>query len=154
MKIAGTVSRCRTWIVVTVLTGSTPVFAAYPADPTEWPPFETRFSQMFGALDWVTAEDSAAASPLQAHVAFDRVAAMGHSCGALQTVTASVDPRITTAVVLNSGMMPDGDQYMIRHELERSILQRMHTSIACFIGGEDCGFCTGGDWHLRRHFPD
>jgi dienelactone hydrolase len=193
-----------------------------PDDPAEWPPFETHYSQMFDALDWITAEAARPDSAFYQRVAVDKVAAMGHSCGGLQTVRASVDPRIATALVLNSGMMPDGDQYMIRHELERSILDRMHAPIAYFIGGETdiayvnaevdwqelqardlpainanmdvghgatynqpnggpfaagplawlkwqlkddpqaqamfvgdaCGFCSGSDWTLRRHFLD
>jgi dienelactone hydrolase len=110
--------------------------APRPEDPAEWPPFETHYSQMFDALDWIAAENERQGSRFQDHVATERVAAMGHSCGGLQTVKVSVDPRITTAVVLNSGMMPDGDQYMVRHELERSILDAMHAPIAYFIGGE------------------
>jgi dienelactone hydrolase len=192
------------------------------ADPAEWPPFDTHYSQMLDALDWIAAENSRQDSPFYDKVAVDKVAAMGHSCGGLQTVKVSVDPRITTALVLNSGMMPDDDQYMIRHELQRSILAEMHAPIAYFIGGEsdiahanaevdwlelqqleiaainanmdvghgatygmpnggpfasgplgwlqwqlkgdpeagsmfvgdECGFCTGGDWTLRRHFPE
>jgi hypothetical protein len=54
----------------------------------------------------------------------------------LQTIKASTDPRVTTAVVLNSGMITDDDQYMIRHDVKRSILTRMHAPIAYFIGGE------------------
>jgi dienelactone hydrolase len=107
-----------------------------PEDPAEWPPFETHYSQMYGALDWITAENARAGSPFNGHVAVDKVAAMGHSCGGLQTIRASVDPRITTAVVLNSGMMTDDDQYMVRHEVRRSILAEMHAPIAYFIGGE------------------
>src|SRR5690606_24690425 len=53
-----------------------------------------------------------------------------------QTVRVSTDPRITTAVVLNSGMLVDGDQYMVRHGLQRSVLRQMHAPIAYFIGGE------------------
>lgn len=193
-----------------------------PSDPAEWPPFETRYTQMFDALEWIRTENSRPGSLFHTRVDVDNVAAMGHSCGGLQTVKASVDPRITTALVLNSGMMPDGDQYMVRHELERSILNEMHAPIAYFIGGETdiayenaeadwqalqqlnvvainanmdvghgatydqpnggaftsgplawlewqlkgdrqaeamfvgdaCGFCSGNDWHLRRHMPD
>ena len=33
-------------------------------------------------------------------------------------------------------MITDDDQYMIRHELKRSILKQMHAPIAYFIGGE------------------
>jgi hypothetical protein len=107
-----------------------------PADPADWPPFETSHEQLFDALGWIAGENDRQGSPFFGRVAIDRVATMGHSCGGLQSVRASIDPRVTTAVVLNSGMMPDGDQYMIRHGLERSILDRMHAPIAYFIGGE------------------
>jgi dienelactone hydrolase len=107
-----------------------------PADPADWPPFETHYSQLLDALEWIAAENDRQGSPLLAKVAVEKVAVMGHSCGGLQAVKASVDPRVTTAVVLNSGMLADGDQYMRRHELERSILGEMHAPIAYFIGGE------------------
>ena len=107
-----------------------------PADPAEWPPFETRYSQMLDALDWIAAENDRPGSPLLGQVAVEKVAVMGHSCGGLQAVKASVDARVTTAVVMNSGMMADDDQYMRRHELKRSILDEMHAPIAYFIGGE------------------
>ncbi len=106
------------------------------ADPAEWPPFETHYSQMLDALDWITAENSRDHSPFLNQVGLDKVAVMGHSCGGLQSVKASTDPRISTALVLNSGMMPDGDQYMLRHELQRSVLDEMHAPVAYFIGGE------------------
>ena len=190
-----------------------------PANPADWPPFETRYSQMLDALDWLAAENARQGSPLLGKVAVDKVAVMGHSCGGLQAVKASVDPRVTTTVVLNSGMMADDDQYMHRHELKRSVLTEMHAPVAYFIGGErdiaypnaeqdwqelqklhlaavnanmdvghgatyhmpnggpfargplawlqwqlkddararamfvgeNCGFCSGGDWTLRRH---
>ena len=106
-----------------------------PENPADWPPFETRHSQMLEALDWITAENQRPGSPFRDHVVTDKVAAMGHSCGGLQTVKVSTDPRISTAVVLNSGMITDADQYMIRHDLKRSVLQQMHAPIAYFIGG-------------------
>ena len=107
-----------------------------PADPAQWPPFETSYKQMLDALDWITAENARQGSPFNGKVVVDKVAAMGHSCGGLQTVKVSTDPRLTTAVVLNSGMMTDDDQYIIRHELKRSVLDQMHAPIAYFIGGE------------------
>ena len=107
-----------------------------PENPADWPPFETSHAQMLDALDWITNESRRQGSPYFGHVALDKVAAMGHSCGGLQTVRVSTDPRISTAVVLNSGMLVDGDQYMVRHGLQRSILRQMHAPIAYFIGGE------------------
>lgn len=119
-----------------------------PEDPAEWPPFETGYRQMFAALDWITAENSRQDSPYYGQVGSDRVAVMGHSCGGLQSIKASTDPRVSTVLVLNSGMMPDGDQYMLRHELERSILDEMHAPIAYFIGGEsDIAYVNAeADW--------
>jgi dienelactone hydrolase len=110
--------------------------APRPADPAEWPPFETNWRQLFDGLDWITAENARQGSVFFNQVDGDRVATMGHSCGGLQSVKASTDSRVTTALVLNSGMQPDGDQYMTRHELERSIIDQMHAPIAYFIGGE------------------
>ncbi len=107
-----------------------------PDDPALWPPFETRYSQLWDGLDWLTAEAGRVESALFDHVATGRVAAMGHSCGGLQAIRAAVDPRITTAVVLNSGMLADDDQYMARHEIQRAILNDLHAPIAYFIGGE------------------
>src|SRR5690606_28668164 len=107
-----------------------------PADPAEWPPFETSWTQMFDGLEWLVAENGRPGSVFEGKVMPDRVAVMGHSCGGLQTVKASTDPRITTALVLNSGMLADDDQYMIRHDLKRSVLDAMHAPIAYFIGGE------------------
>jgi len=123
-----------------------------PDDPALWPPFETRYTQMLDALDWITAQNATPGSVFHDKVALDKVAVMGHSCGGLQTIKASVDPRITTAVVLNSGMMPDGDQYMLRHEVERSILEEMHAPIAYFIGGEtDIAYANAeADWRELR----
>jgi dienelactone hydrolase len=193
-----------------------------PPDPADWPPFETHFSQMLEGLDWIVAENERPGSLFEGKVDVASVATMGSSCGGLQTIKASVDPRISTALVLNSGMMADGDQYMERHEVQRSILAELRVPIAYFIGGEsdmaypnaeadwrdlqrlgvdavnanldvghgatydepnggafargplawlqwqlkgdrkaramfvgeDCGFCAGSDWSLRRHFPE
>lgn len=123
-------------------------------NPAEWPPFETKWSQMFDALNWLTAENQRQGSAFYHKLAANKVAVMGHSCGGLQTVKASTDPRVTTAVVLNSGMITDDDQYMIRHELKRSVLDRMHAPIAYFIGGKtDVAYANSeADWkELQQH---
>ena len=126
-------------------------------NPAEWPPFETSYTQLLAALDWITAENGRKGSVFNGKVDVGKVAAMGHSCGGLQTVKVSTDPRITTAVVLNSGMITDDDQYMIRHEIKRSILDPMHAPIAYFIGGEtDIAFANSEmDWKdlQQRRIP-
>ena len=55
------------------------------------------------AVDWAIARNVDASSPYRGRVRTNRIAYMGHSCGGMQALTASADPRATTAVVLNSG---------------------------------------------------
>ena len=55
------------------------------------------------AVDWAIARNTAASSPYRGKLRADRIAFMGHSCGGMQALTASADPRTTTTVVLNSG---------------------------------------------------
>jgi dienelactone hydrolase len=55
------------------------------------------------AVDWAIARNADASSPYRRKLRADRVAFMGHSCGGMQALTASADPRATTTVVLNSG---------------------------------------------------
>lgn len=55
------------------------------------------------AVDWAIARNADASSPYRGKLRADRIAFMGHSCGGMQALTASADPRATTTVVLNSG---------------------------------------------------
>lgn len=107
-----------------------------PEDPAQWPPFETQPEQLLAALDWIVAENARTGSALYQQIDTAHVAAMGHSCGALQAMKVSPDPRISTTLILNSGLFPDGDQYMGRFGLERAVLAQLHAPIAYFIGGE------------------
>ncbi len=107
-----------------------------PDDPAAWPEFETQPQQLLDGLTWITAENTRPGSVFEAHVDTTRVAVMGHSCGGMQALAASTDPRITTTLVLNSGIFPEGDQYNARFGITRSQLQKLHAPIAYFIGGE------------------
>lgn len=60
--------------------------------------------QMFQALDWIYNQASNQRSDYFGKVNVEQVAAMGMSCGGCQAIYLSCDPRVTTLVVLNSGM--------------------------------------------------
>lgn len=107
-----------------------------PQDPAEWPPFETNAQQLLDGLDWIATANSNPANLLAGHVDTSHVAAMGHSCGAIQALQVSPDQRISTTLVLNSGLFPDGDQYMARFGITRALLGQLHAPVAWFIGGE------------------
>ncbi len=110
--------------------------ASRPESPADWPPDETHFSLHFDALDWIENENTRDDSPYYGMADMDNIAVMGHSCGGLQAVNASSDPRITTTVVLNSGLFEDDDVYMQRHDAKRAQLLNLHSTVAYFIGGE------------------
>jgi dienelactone hydrolase len=87
------------------------------------------------AVDWAIARNADASSAYYRRVRADRIAYMGHSCGGMQALTASADPRTTTAVVLNSGYYrtpparPPGPLPVYRRWSE------LHAPTAIFTGG-------------------
>jgi acetyl esterase/lipase len=58
---------------------------------------------MVAGVDWAIARNGDRSSPYHGRIMTKRIAYMGHSCGGMQALTASADPRATTTVVLNSG---------------------------------------------------
>jgi hypothetical protein len=61
-------------------------------------------AQLLEGLDWATRENARADSELRGHLDLTRVAVGGHSCGGLQALAISHDPRINTTLVLDSGI--------------------------------------------------
>ena len=61
-------------------------------------------SQLLDGVSWAIAENERAESDFYRRVAVSKVAVMGQSCGGGQAVDVSLDPRVTTTVVLNQGV--------------------------------------------------
>ena len=79
------------------------------------------------AMDWIVAENERPCSKYYHKLDTTKIAAMGQSCGGLMTLGASSDPRLTTAVIWNSGLF----------ERDEMIYKGLHTPIAYIIGGPD-----------------
>jgi hypothetical protein len=71
-------------------------------DGSEDPTVVTRSSQLTQAFDWATQQNNAASSPYYHRLQTDHVAVAGQSCGGMQALEVSSDPRIATTLVLNS----------------------------------------------------
>ena len=63
----------------------------------------TSTSQLFDGIDWAVKENSRADSVYYQKLDTRKIAVMGMSCGGLQALEASADPRITTTIIWNSG---------------------------------------------------
>jgi len=128
------------------------VVAIGPAIPTiaggSYVAGPTKSSQLLDAVDWAAAENSRNGSELYGKVDTSKVAVMGHSCGGLQAMEVSTDPRITTTVLLNSGIIgpppaaPAGEPAPRRGGMPgmpavtKDQLAKLHAPIAYIIGGK------------------
>jgi hypothetical protein len=90
-------------------------------------PLTTEAGPQKAAMDWIIAENERPCSIYYHKLDTTKVAAMGQSCGGLMTLGVSSDPRLTTVVIWNSGLL-DPDQ---------KIYDGLHTPTAYFIGGMD-----------------
>lgn len=78
-------------------------------------------------IDWALKENERPCSTYYHTLDTQKIAVSGNSCGGLMTFYAAPDPRVTTAVLFNSGLF-DRDQMLY---------DSLHTPIAIFDGGPD-----------------
>ena len=74
-----------------------------PPGITSTPPTTT--AQLIEAVDWAIAENSRQGSRYYGKLDIAKIAVAGMSCGGVQAIEASVDPRVKTTIVANSGLM-------------------------------------------------
>jgi hypothetical protein len=78
-------------------------------------------------IDWALKENERACSTYYHTLDTQKVAVTGGSCGGLMTFNAAPDPRVTTAVLWNSGLF-DRDQ---------TLYDSLHAPMAIFDGGSE-----------------
>ncbi|WP_319481916.1 hypothetical protein [uncultured Draconibacterium sp.] len=113
-------------------------------------------SQLADAIDWAIAQNSDKNSPYYKKVDVENIAVSGMSCGGLQTLEMAPDPRVTTVVVCNSGVLPAPNGGMPgMPALEKEDLKKLHTPTLYLLGGEtDIAYNNGMDDYQRiNHVP-
>jgi hypothetical protein len=98
----------------------------------------TKSSELLDGIAWATAEDTREGSPYKGKIATDKVGVMGQSCGGLQALDVSTDPRVTTAVILSGGIPDWSNAKGIAPgapHVEKDVLTKQHGPIAYIFGG-------------------
>ncbi|MBN2337726.1 MAG: alpha/beta hydrolase [Acidobacteria bacterium] len=126
----------------------------------------TKSAQLLEALDWATAENRRSGSRYSGKVAPAKFAVAGMSCGGLQALEVSPDPRVATTLVMNSGILntpfgapkegmpkapPSGGapktgappkagaapkMMMSMPAVDKALLRKLHAPVFYVIGGE------------------
>lgn len=112
-------------------------------------------SQLLDAVDWAITQNNDPSSPLYNKIAITKIAVSGMSCGGLQTLEVAPDPRVTTAVICNSGIIGNGGGMPGMPALTKDHLNRLHTPTLYLLGGEtDIAYKNGMDDFKRiNHVP-
>jgi len=128
-----------------------------PHRPGEkFPPVKTMPSDLIAGLDWILGENERAGSPFEGLINSNMIAVAGHSCGGLQAIAVSADPRIATTIVHNSGVLdPDAFNPINGFSVAKAELRAMHGPVLYILGGEsDIAYPNGmDDFERIGHVP-
>lgn len=115
----------------------------------------THAGQMLAALDWILAENAADRSVFSGTIDTTKVAAAGMSCGGLQAIQISGDPRISTTIVCNSGVLPSPSPMRLMPSLTKDDLVKFHAPVLYIMGGpSDIAYANAMDDFARvNHVP-
>ncbi|HYE31514.1 MAG TPA: alpha/beta hydrolase [Methylomirabilota bacterium] len=116
----------------------------------------TKSHLFIDALNWAVAQNSDKASRYYQKLNTNKVAVAGMSCGGLQALEVAPDPRVRTALIFNSGILPDpGAGRGGMPKLTKDHLAKLRTPTLYVLGGEkDIAYKNGMD-DVRRldHVP-
>jgi len=117
-----------------------------PLPPANLPPPATHPAQLVAAMNWAIAENQRSGSKYYQRLDSSKIAVMGQSCGGVQAIEVAADPRITTAVIWNSGLFPKPTNMGGGKTMSKSDLKLLHAPIAYISGdSEDIAFVNGND---------
>ncbi len=117
---------------------------------------KTSAAQLIDAIDWAIARNSDKTSPYYHKIDVDKIAVSGMSCGGLQALEVATDPRISTVVICNSGILIEPVKgFPGMPNVTKEQLGKLHAPIIYIMGGEsDIAYGNGMDDFKRiNHVP-
>lgn len=136
---------------IVIATGYYPVQGQNP-----WHNPRSTEQQQIEAIDWIIAQNADKNSPYYKKIDVKHIALGGMSCGGLQTLSNCADPRISTVMVMNSGLFINSGGAMPGMPMPgKEKLNEIHTPIIYILGGEtDIAYGNGMDDYRRiQHVP-
>jgi dienelactone hydrolase len=135
--------------------GAPPPVARAPVAPGQLPAPRTAASDLTAAIDWALAENQRAGSPYVGRIDPRQVAVSGFSCGGLQALTTAKDPRVTAAVLQNTGIFIGEPSTIPGMDVSKDALKSLHTPVLYIMGGPtDIAYANGiDDFKQIRHVP-
>lgn len=128
----------------------------FPKDETPYRGPQSKPEQQIESIDWAFAQNADKKSPLYGKVNTKAVCASGMSCGGLQTLFNSADARITTYMIMNSGLFSNAGGAMPGMPMPpKDKLKELRGPIIYILGGEtDIAYQNGMDDFKRiTHVP-
>ncbi len=116
----------------------------------------TTTAQLIEAIDWAIAENCRQGSNYYGRLDTAKIAVAGMSCGGVQAIEASVDPRIRTTIVANSGLTPESTTMSGSGKpVPKESLNLMHAPVLYMSGDEsDVAFANSNDdFEKLNHIP-
>lgn len=109
--------------------------------------------QLLDAIEWITAQNKDKKSQYYGKIDIDQIAAAGMSCGGLQALDVSADPRLKTIMVCNSGLFNSGNRSTAMPGMPmpaKEKLQDIKVPIMYMLGGPtDIAYENGTDDYKR-----
>ena len=109
--------------------------------------------QQLQSVDWAIAQNADKESPFYGRIDINAIAAAGMSCGGLQTLDNSADPRFKTLMIMNSGLFINPSVAMPGMPMpQKEKLQSITVPVIYILGGEeDIAYENGMDDFRRLH---
>ena len=107
--------------------------------------------QQLQSVDWAIAQNADKKSPFYGRIDTNAIAAAGMSCGGLQTLDNSANPRFKTLMIMNSGLFINPATAMPGMPMpEKEKLQNIKVPVIYILGGEeDIAYGNGMDDFFR-----
>lgn len=106
-------------------------------------------TKLTDAINWAIAQSGDSKSTYFKKINTEKIAVAGMSCGGLQALEVSGDPRISTLLVANSGIFIDpirGNAMPNMPQLDKTHLTKIHTPTLYLLGGpSDIAYNNGMD---------